>query len=259
MEGAAAEGVALVGVEAGGDGDEVGTVAAEVIEGAAEGGAVVFAGGEGGDGVVKDVAAEVHGAGAGIGGVLVDGKEFHAGLVEEDVLGAVAVVNVEIEDGDAFGPGGGGGEGGDGDVVQIAEAHGGGAEGVVAGGAHEAEDGFAGAAGGEGIEGGGDGGAGADGDVGKVRGVVVEVLGFGEAGEHGGGVGAEEVGLQLTGLGGDPVEGEVELFLEAGDGGDDAGGALGVPGLLVAGAGGFVNDFHCDRRMISKRLGRDKI
>jgi hypothetical protein len=32
-----------------------------------------------------------------------------------------------------------------------------------------------------------------------------------------------------------------------------------VAGLFVAGAGGIVNDFHCDEGMISKRLGKDTL
>ena len=246
FEGTAAERVAVVGVEAGGDGDEVGPVTAKVIEGAAEGGAVHFAGGERGDRVVEAVAADIFGTGAGIGGVLVDGKEFETGLVDEDVLGAVAVMDVEVKDGDAFGAGGGGGEGGDGDVVQVAKTHGGSAQGMVAGGAHEAEDGFAGASGGEGIEGRGDGGAGTDGDVFKIGSVVVEIFGLGQPGEDGGVMGAENIALEIAGRGGKPVEGEVGLLLQAGDGGGNARGALRVTGLFVTDAGGIVKDFHCD-------------
>ncbi len=60
--------------------------------------------------------------------------------LEEGVLGAVAVMDVVVEDGDALGaplseqPGGG-----DGDVVEQAEAHRLGGRGVVAGRAHQTE------------------------------------------------------------------------------------------------------------------------
>ena len=57
-------------------------------------------------------------------------------LLVEDGLGAVAVVHVPVEDGDAL-AGGVQHRGGDGDVVDEAEAHGAVARGVMAGRAHE--------------------------------------------------------------------------------------------------------------------------
>ena len=66
--------------------------------------------------------------------MLEGGAQHHARVVAEDVLGAVAVVDVEIDDGDPCqavrlqGM-----RGGDGDVVEEAEAHGLVAGGVVAG------------------------------------------------------------------------------------------------------------------------------
>jgi hypothetical protein len=110
--------------------------------------------------------------------MLVDGDEEGAGLVEEDVLGTVAVVDVEVEDGNALDAPGAGGECGDGGVVEVAEAHGAVAGGVVTGRAHEAEGGLAGEGELEGGEGGGCGAAGVEVDLGQPCGVHVEVTGF---------------------------------------------------------------------------------
>ena len=75
--------------------------------------------------------------------MLVDGKESCAVMVDKDGLGAVAVVDIEIKDGHAVGAGGECLEGGNGHRIQIAEAHGLIARGVMPGRTHEAEDGFA--------------------------------------------------------------------------------------------------------------------
>ena len=71
--------------------------------------------------------------------MLVDGVKERAGLTEEDGLGAVAVVDIEVIDGHALRARGEGFEHGDGDLVQVAEAHCAIAQGVVAGRAQEAE------------------------------------------------------------------------------------------------------------------------
>ena len=91
---------------------------------------------------VDDVAAPGFAgrAGAGIEGILVRGSEEDIRVGGEDGLGAVAVVDVEIDDGDTPQPvlvsrv-----RGADGDVVEQAKAHGAARFGVVAGRAHRAE------------------------------------------------------------------------------------------------------------------------
>jgi len=71
----------------------------------------------------------------------------------EDGLGAVAVVGIEIPDGDTGDAAGAGGKGGDGDVVEIAKTHRLGGRRMMTGRAHEGEGAFAG----EGEFGGGQG------------------------------------------------------------------------------------------------------
>ncbi|MNU97061.1 hypothetical protein D3C71_871200 [compost metagenome] len=91
---------------------------------------------------VHQVAGAAVTAQAGLGeqAGLVGAVVGHPGVVLEDVLGAVAVVDIEIDHRDPFqtvavaGVGGG-----DGDVVEQAEAHRGTAGGMVAGRAHRAE------------------------------------------------------------------------------------------------------------------------
>jgi len=239
----AGEGVADVGVKPGGDDEQIGLECFKVGEGVLKVGAVFGGGGGRWDGVVAAVGSAVAGAGAGVGGMLVDGDEEGAGLVEEDVLGTVAVVDVEVEDGDALDAPGAGGECGDGGVVEIAEAHGAVAGGVVTGRAHEAEGGLAGEGELEGGEGGGCGAAGVEVDLGQPCGVHVEVTGFFEALEVGDGVGAEEVLVgDLARLG--PLEGEIGLLLEACFGGGNALGPLRVTRGVVTGATFIRDDRH---------------
>ena len=76
-------------------------------------------------------------------GLLVNGKVRDAGSVEQDGFGAVAMMHVEIKNGDTLCARGRRFKHGDGDVVQIAEAHGMFLRGVMAGRAHEAENPFA--------------------------------------------------------------------------------------------------------------------
>ena len=145
-EGELAEGVVEVGVEAGGDQDEFGF---EVVEFRFVAGGefvedfgVAGAGGEGGvEGVAEAApgAGFVAAAGAGVEGRLVGGEEEDGVVVVEGVLGAVAVVDVPIDDEDfadaIFFLGV---AGGDGDVVEDAESAAAGLGGVVAGGADRA-------------------------------------------------------------------------------------------------------------------------
>ena len=71
------------------------------------------------------------------------GGEQHIGLVPEDRLRAIAVMDVEIDDGDAADTVNGAGMGGaDRDAVEEAEPHGAGGFGMVAGRAHGAEGGL---------------------------------------------------------------------------------------------------------------------
>ena len=55
--------------------------------------------------------------------MLVDGKERHAVALGQDVLGAVAVMHVEVEHGDFFRAGRLGLERGDGDRAEVAKSH----------------------------------------------------------------------------------------------------------------------------------------
>ena len=86
------------------------------------------------------VADLVERAGAGIERIAVRGDVQHAGIAREDVLRAVAVVDVPIDDQHPLEAVAGAQVGGtDGDVVEEAEAHGAIALGVVAGRADERE------------------------------------------------------------------------------------------------------------------------
>src|SRR2546430_12089477 len=62
---------------------------------------------------------------------------------QQNVFGAVAVVNIKIKDGDAFDSGGQRLECRDRDVAEITKAHDAVARGVMPGRTHEAENGFA--------------------------------------------------------------------------------------------------------------------
>src|SRR5512137_643591 len=73
---------------------------------------------------------------------LVDREEGSAGFVKQDRLGAVAVVDVEVEYGDALAAIGQGLKGDDRGIVQVTKAHRSPWSGVMARRAHEAEDGF---------------------------------------------------------------------------------------------------------------------
>ena len=138
FEGHFGDRVVHVGVESGGDEDEFGSEGEDFGPRATEGGEVFFAGCVGRDAVVAAVAGGDF-AGMGIGGILVGGDEEKIFLVVEDVFGAVAVVGVEIPDGDPADAALAGGEGGDGDLVEVAKSHRLRGQRVVPGRAHQGE------------------------------------------------------------------------------------------------------------------------
>ena len=132
-----------VGVEAGGHGDEfwlellqVGKALVNVVRDSRPGA-------ERRDGVVETIFADVRTAAAGVAGYSWMEKNAAPGT-SHDIFRAVAMVDIEIKDGDAFDASGQRVGGGDGDVVQVAKtpldflAH-----GVVSGWTHETEYGFA--------------------------------------------------------------------------------------------------------------------
>jgi len=170
----------------------------------------------------------------------------------ENGLGAVAVVGVEIPDGDAGGAEAGAGvEGGERDLVEVAEAHGFFGGGVVAGRAHEGEGGL-GRAGGVarcermagGAEGGGDGAAGVIADAFEERRIRIEITPDAEAAEVRRGMGEQEnlVGDE-GGVGFAPSPVGVR-GAEVRGGADDAGGLLGAHRGAVIGAAGIVENQH---------------
>ena len=100
MQEQAAQGVFAVGVEAGGDQDELRAVVLQggapiPLQGMAEGGA--FAAGR--QGRVVDVGAVDVDVSVGVEGVLEAGADQHFRALLEDIDGAVAVVDVEVQDG----------------------------------------------------------------------------------------------------------------------------------------------------------------
>ena len=98
----AAHGIAAVGVEASRDDQEVGLEADQVVERTRERVPVDVSGRPRDDRVVEAVGPAVLEAGVGEARRAVDGGVGIAGPIDEDVLGAVAVVDVEVEDGDAL-------------------------------------------------------------------------------------------------------------------------------------------------------------
>ncbi|MCI0363184.1 MAG: hypothetical protein L0219_04835 [Phycisphaerales bacterium] len=141
------EGVIAVGVEAGGDEHELGFVGVgdgdqeTLIE--MEVGGVVEAGWErriDGEAFAGAVADLVEVAGVGEEAVLVGTEEENISAVIEGVLGAVAVMDIPVDDEDALKVVVSDGmRGGDGDVVEETKAHGLSGFGVVAWGADEGE------------------------------------------------------------------------------------------------------------------------
>ncbi len=135
------DGIAPVGVVAGRDEDHLGAEPQHAgREDAPKGRAEGVVAGAGGEGKVDrgaapaPVARLVRCAGAGVERVLVRADEEHVRVLVEDLLGAVAVVHVDVEDDEAFGAERGPGPAnGQSHVGEQAEAHGGAGPGVVAG------------------------------------------------------------------------------------------------------------------------------
>ena len=106
FEGEGGEGVGAVGVEAGGNDEEIGGEGLQgrqalSLPGGAEGVATLAGGQRKVDHVVGHTGF-MGGAGAGVAGGLVAGDVEEIGIGLEDMLGAVAVVDVEIDDRDAL-------------------------------------------------------------------------------------------------------------------------------------------------------------
>jgi len=237
------ERIAGIGIETGGDGHEVGLKVFDAVDGLGEDSAVFGAGSGGGDGKVEAIVAGICAAGAGIAGELVNGKKSSAGVVQENGFGAVAVMDVEIEDGDPFCAGGQGFEDGDGDGVQVAKAHADIARGVMTGRAHEAEGAFAGARRGQRGQSAANRTARVVRDAGMPGRVAIEVLIFLQARDEGGAVGAENGGFSdRQGFG--PSEGQFQLVAKTFKRAADAGGALGMGGTGVIDALFVGNNFH---------------
>lgn len=136
------QGVVGVGVEARRDENELGL---EFFEGgnpiALDGFAKGRAAGAGREWSVDDMVADEVEISVGVVRVLEAGGDEHAGVVLEDIDGAIAVVHVEVEDGHALdvlvSEGGGGSEG---DIVVETEAHAGIVFRVMSGRATTGED-----------------------------------------------------------------------------------------------------------------------
>ena len=215
--------IARVGVEAGGDEDEVGLERDYGIERGPQRGHVRGPWRARGNGPVAGLRAEVLRAGAGVARVLVDGSEENAVATVQDRLGAVAMVGVEIPDRHPPRPEVAlREERGQRDLVEVAEAHRLGVRRVVAGRAHEREDRrllFEGMA--RGLERSGDGATRMVADAGKEGRVRVEIARLREALQVGGRVGKQErvIGGE-RGLGCPPRPvrvGRAEVFLRAND------------------------------------------
>lgn len=136
----ASDRILVVGIKASADEDELGLEA--VGEGFDFGldGLDDFAGG--GFGVEGEIDGEakswtgagfLFGTGAWIEGEAVGGEETDLGVCPEGILGSVTVMDIPIDDEDAFETCEEGFFGGDGHIVEEAEAHGAGGEGVVSG------------------------------------------------------------------------------------------------------------------------------
>lgn len=165
-----------------------------------------------------------------------DGCEGDALVAGDDSLGAISVVDVEIKDADAFGPGGMRVEGGDGDGAQVAEAHGAGSCGVMTGRAEQAEGGLPAAGELDGPEGATHAPQSVVEDSRVSRGVAVEIrFGISEALEVIVGMGTKKGGgLNRAGL--FPGDGERGLLAKPFDGARDAFRAFGMTGGVILGA-----------------------
>src|SRR5579859_6551922 len=117
------ERVTGIGVEAGGDSKQIGLELFDGDECSRQNLAIFGARRCGRHREIETIVADIRAAGAGIAWELMDRKKGGAGLTKENVFGAVAVVNVEVEDGDFFCTGSQRFKDSDGDGIQVAEAH----------------------------------------------------------------------------------------------------------------------------------------
>jgi hypothetical protein len=143
FEVAVGKGIAGVGVEAGGDGDQGGTTGEHDLPSLFEKSEVGEPVGVGWDGGVETIGTSVLATGSGITRKLVDGKEIDGGMINHDVFGAVSVMDIEVEDGDSFDARLDRCQSGNGDRVEIAESHGLCRGGMMSGRAHQAQSGMA--------------------------------------------------------------------------------------------------------------------
>ena len=170
-------------------------------------------------------------------------KKARVGVVQEDGLGAIAVVHVEIKHRHAFGAGGQRFEGGNRDIVQVAKAHRPVARGVMPRRAHQAENRFPGPRGLQRVQRRADGGPGV---IHKVRvsgSVLVEVLQPAQPGKMFGGVRAQDGGV-IAGAGFAPGNRQFGLAPQPFPGRDDALGPFRVARVRITGAALVSNDSH---------------
>ncbi len=172
-----------------------------------------------------------------------DGEKRGAGPVEQNGFGAVAVMHVEIENGDPLCAGGGSFEHGDGDVVQVTKAHRPVAGGVMTGRSHQTENAFALARGGQRGERGGSGGAGETGDVFVKRRVGVKIHRLVQVREMFRRMSAKDLCIaHLARFG--PFDGQFGLVAQEFECGEDAQRAFGMAGMGIGGAAFVSDDFH---------------
>ena len=175
--------------------------------------------------------------------MLVDGGEPDPLRSRQDVLGSVAVVDVEVEDADAVQSGGPRLQHGDGDGAEVAESHGVIAGRMVSGRTHQAQGGFALAGEFEGPKRGADSASGVVADAGEEGRVAVEILGHAQTFEMSGRMGTQQRGVRhRRGVG--PLHRQRLLVPQQFGRALDARGFLGMPDGAVFGAARIVDDGH---------------
>lgn len=143
FQGFLGEGIAGVGVESGGNGDDAGLPLDQFRQRLAESVSVVFARCSRRQGEVEAIVAGVGQSGAGIAGMLMHGEKGGVLLIEKKRFGAVSVMHVEVEHGDAFAEVGGSVKGRESGGIQVAKSHSAVSGGVVSGRPQEAKSGLA--------------------------------------------------------------------------------------------------------------------
>src|SRR3979411_389428 len=116
------------------------------------------------DRVIVDVSKRLR-AGSGIGREVMDGRQSNSRILSDNVLGAVAMVCVEIPNGDTLSAVFQSVERGDRDVAEITKAHGAIARGVMSRWPHQAERALALQSRARGVDGG----------TGRANGVIVDI------------------------------------------------------------------------------------